>query len=343
MNTTIVKDTIAREPITREPISGNLWQSCALASDVSGADWLPLLQEIIAKEGRAILAMVTANRGSTPRDKGSWMIITPQSLRGTLGGGELEYRSWQTALSMLDRELAWQRRYVQWHLGPDLGQCCGGATEILLEPVDHTAKVWLDQVSKPQASHLGIYFSTDANIPPCPMPYAEKEEGHWQAIGSQRPLLVVIGGGHVGQTLIKMAASLPIQTWLVDGRDSWLANFKPPPHSRLMIGDPLTFVENIPANAAVVIMTHSHDLDYQLGGKLLARRDLSFLGVIGSKTKTARFRKHWADDGLIGPEGFPPYWQMPLAPHAPAGKEPGIISLGILGEIMQIFRPTLSL
>jgi xanthine/CO dehydrogenase XdhC/CoxF family maturation factor len=53
----------------------------------------------------------------------------------------------------------------------------------------------------------------------------------------------------------------------------------------------------IPAFAAAtqpqgihLVMTHSHDLDYAICKALLWRDDIAFLGLIGSKTKSARFK-----------------------------------------------------
>ena len=48
-------------------------------------------------------------------------------------------------------------------------------------------------------------------------------------------------------------------------------------------------------------MTHDHALDYALCRKILERNDFGWLGLIGSKSKAARFRSRLARDG-IAPE-----------------------------------------
>ena len=39
-----------------------------------------------------------------------------------------------------------------------------------------------------------------------------------------------------------------------------------------------------------VILTHEHSLDFLIAGEVLARSDVAYVGMIGSKTKLASFR-----------------------------------------------------
>src|SRR5207245_830437 len=45
-------------------------------------------------------------------------------------------------------------------------------------------------------------------------------------------------------------------------------------------------------------MTHDHGLDYALCRRVLERNDFTWLGLIGSKSKGARFRSRLARDGI---------------------------------------------
>jgi xanthine dehydrogenase accessory factor len=77
---------------------------------------------------------VIAARGSAPREAGAKMVVSATRSWDTIGGGNLEYQSILDARAILagDSTLPVQRDFP---LGPALGQCCGGATTILFEPI----------------------------------------------------------------------------------------------------------------------------------------------------------------------------------------------------------------
>jgi xanthine dehydrogenase accessory factor len=69
--------------------------------------------------------LVAETRGSAPREAGTRMWVSADEVRGTIGGGNLEYTALKIAREMLlsgDRQR--ERRFA---LGDALGQCCGGS------------------------------------------------------------------------------------------------------------------------------------------------------------------------------------------------------------------------
>jgi len=71
---------------------------------------------------------VVETRGSTPRESGTRMWVGAAGIRGTIGGGNLEYTALKIAREMLlSGETERRRRFV---LGDALGQCCGGSTTL---------------------------------------------------------------------------------------------------------------------------------------------------------------------------------------------------------------------
>ena len=76
----------------------------------------------------AIWVEVIATRGSAPRDVGTAMMVTPDATNGTIGGGALEFEAIAIARDYLSREALEAERIFP--LGPDLGQCCGGAVTL---------------------------------------------------------------------------------------------------------------------------------------------------------------------------------------------------------------------
>lgn len=80
-----------------------------------------------------ILVTVSSVRGSAPRDPGAWMVVTPQGIRGTIGGGQLEYMAIDRARAMMRKGEA--RAEMDIPLGPEIGQCCGGRVILDLSDV----------------------------------------------------------------------------------------------------------------------------------------------------------------------------------------------------------------
>ena len=56
-----------------------------------------------------------------------------------------------------------------------------------------------------------------------------------------------------------------------------------------------------PPGAFYLVLTHSHDLDLRITEAILRRGDFGFLGLIGSRTKRARFVHRFEQRG-IAPE-----------------------------------------
>ena len=95
-----------------------------------------VVAEMVGSHGRCALVTVAQVRGSAPREPGARMAIAPDGgFRGTIGGGELEWRAIAEARDALslDTPSATLRRMT---LGPDLGQCCGGSVRVLTEVFD---------------------------------------------------------------------------------------------------------------------------------------------------------------------------------------------------------------
>lgn len=89
-----------------------------------------------------IRVRVIAARGSTPRDEGAEMIVTPDAIQGTIGGGQLEYMAIDRARQMLARGEDAARMDIP--LGPEIGQCCGGRVVLELDRNAPTPQVHPD-------------------------------------------------------------------------------------------------------------------------------------------------------------------------------------------------------
>ena len=149
------------------------------------------------------------------------------------------------------------------------------------------------------------------------------------------PHLFVIGAGHVGHHLAKIAADAGFRLHVVDDREKFASPERFP--GAEIIVEPIPewlHRASIPPSAFVVVVTrgHIHDLDAM---RALAARDLRYLGLIGSRAKVARLY-----DLLIA-EGMPVECLERV--HAPIGFDigavtPAEIAVSILAELIAVRR-----
>lgn len=278
--------------------------------------------------GTVSRVVVADVQGSAPREIGAAMLVWKDGQSGTIGGGALEY------------ELAQRARnghvgLSKHALGPDMGQCCGGAVQILTESYDlATAQSLLtDVIARGQG---------DMPLTIAKLLSAARNEGHlpksqltgtWFVEPVLRPqhALWIWGAGHVGRALVSVLAPLPNFeiTW-VDTAKNRFPDIAPPNVTLLPAQVPDAVIPYAPVSAQHLILTYSHTIDLALCHGLLAHGFAS-CGLIGSATKWARFRKRLValghSDAQISrincPIGDPSL-----------GKHPQMIAIGVANQLI---------
>jgi xanthine dehydrogenase accessory factor len=160
-----------------------------------------------------------------------------------------------------------------------------------------------------------------------------------ETVAAGHPVLWLYGAGHVGQALIRVLAELPFEVTWVDSRSELLPAGLPDNLHPLCAEAPLTTVPLAPAAARFLVMTHDHALDYALCRAILERGDFAWLGLIGSKSKGARFRSRLARDGLA-PQAISRL-VCPIGVEGVASKWPAAIAVGVAAQLLS--SPELSL
>lgn len=97
-------------------------------------DWIMVLAQLRERGEPCVLLTIVDKKGSLPRDNGSKMVVSAEKTWLTIGGGHLEFKCIAIAREML-AEKQFQPRCEQFNLGARLGQCCGGMTSVLFEPL----------------------------------------------------------------------------------------------------------------------------------------------------------------------------------------------------------------
>ena len=96
-------------------------------------DWTAMLDAIARGAGPRVLVTLASVDGSSPRDPGAKMLVDPDGVHGTIGGGRLEQEAIDLARALLDSSARAVLHRIA--LGERLGQCCGGTVAVLLEPL----------------------------------------------------------------------------------------------------------------------------------------------------------------------------------------------------------------
>lgn len=248
----------------------------------------------------AVLIEVTQARGSVPRGEGTRMLVSRSETAGTIGGGHLELEAIDTARTMLATRDT-EPKHIDYPLGPALGQCCGGAVRLRFELLSaRHVDAWPDEAP---LFHLQLY-----------------------------------GAGHVGRAIARLLATLPVTVDWIDEREdefpSALAHGGWPAHVRRIAVDAVEAeVRDAPPGGFYLVLTHQHALDLRIAEAILRRGDFGFLGLIGSKTKRARFVHHFEARG-IAPEAIARL-RCPIGIEGIAGKQPEVIAVAAVAQLLQ--------
>jgi xanthine dehydrogenase accessory factor len=251
--------------------------------------------------GDKIFIEITRTRGSTPREAGTFMLVSREAIWGTVGGGHMEFDAIDAARAML----AEGRRdaFLDITLGPDSGQCCGGRVELTLK--------WADA----------------AGIAALQARLAKQAEDY--------PDVFLYGAGHVGRALAIALRPLPFHVTVVETRADELEQLEIDVPQRLE-AMPEATIRDIRPGGAVVIMTHDHALDFLIGAEALKRNDLAYIGMIGSKTKRAVFA-NWLRDAQLD-RSLAERLVLPIGGTAVKDKRPAVIAALVAAELLTALR-----
>lgn len=151
--------------------------------------------------------------------------------------------------------------------------------------------------------------------------------------------LMVFGAGHVSKALMPILAGLPCRVRWVDNRDDMLEADLAPNIEAIHSPYPVDEISAMPANSYFLVMTHNHQLDFELCEAVLKRNDFTYLGLIGSDTKWQRFQKRF--DFKNVPAESVARMSCPVGLSEVPGKLPMEVAVSMAGEIIQHYQRNL--
>lgn len=258
------------------------------------------LQGFLALNKPVVQILLTRVRGSSPRNEGTRMFVAQDAIRGTIGGGQLEFIAINAAREMLQTGAV--RHSLLTPLGPEIGQCCGGHVEMNLTR----------------------------------MTAADKSAAIKKAVRNEAelPNVFILGAGHVGRALADQLQHLPVKCHLLDSRSDEIALCTANVEKRVC-AIPEAEVRTAPAGSAFVVLTHDHSLDFLLASEALKRQDAAYVGMIGSVTKRAKFN-NWAlnhnspqtRERLV----------CPIGAGGSGDKRPSVIAAFVVAEVLTYLK-----
>jgi xanthine dehydrogenase accessory factor len=148
------------------------------------------------------------------------------------------------------------------------------------------------------------------------------------------PELYIVGAGHVGFHLARIAQEVGFRVHVADDREKFANTERFPTATEIIVDDIPSWLTRarIPAHAYVVIVTRGHTNDLE-ALRALAPRDLRYLGLIGSRAKVARIYEALREDRMSD--------DALLRVHAPIGLDIGAvtpqeIAVSILAELIAV-------
>lgn len=261
----------------------------------------PHIIEILDRDGVVAVVSIIKADGSTPRDVGARMAVTKEGIIiGTIGGGALEFAALNDAVGSMSHKTQ-DAYHRDWPLGPSLGQCCGGRVRTLTEIFRNR-----DRATLVQRSECDII--------------------------TDRGKVMLFGAGHVGRAIVLALASLPFDVLWVDSRAESFPPLIVQTARPIVSSSPAHEIAKAPEGAFILIMTHSHAIDFEIVEAALRKSSLAYIGLIGSETKRARFEGRLRALGVT--DQALARLHCPIGLPGISGKEPAIIAASVVADLL---------
>lgn len=328
--------------------------------------WEFLWQQL-KTEGQVGLMVVVQSEGSSPGRKGFKMALAGDgSMIGSIGGGIMEHKLVEYVRDKLtEKEHLWELR-KQVHskdvARDQSGMICSGRQWIAIVRLDSAALETVNTIVESlrgggkvefNLTHSGLYavaetaqniggstdvsgssgYSGSLGHPSLPDLFLDGEWAYSEVLG-RKPVVHVIGGGHVGHAMCRVMSMLDFHVVNYDDRpglNTMEANEFA--HEKIVIPYPEvgTVIEG-GESVYVIVMTFGYRGDDQAIRALLGKQ-FAYLGMMGSETKVAKLLHDLEKDG------FPKDQVANI--HTPAGltlhcETPIEIAVSVAAEIIDV-------
>jgi xanthine dehydrogenase accessory factor len=158
----------------------------------------------------------------------------------------------------------------------------------------------------------------------------------FECFGARQVNIMLFGAGHVGRALAQILGDLPCRLSWVDSREEQIPPHLPDNTSFVLSDVPVDEVSTMPSNSYYIVMTHNHQLDFDICAGILKLDDFSYLGLIGSSTKWARFQRRLQHHGYS--KDLISRITCPVGLSEVPGKQPMEVAVSVASEIIQHYQ-----
>lgn len=299
----------------------------------------------VLNQGAAVVATVTRVRGSVPREQGAKMIICADGRTfNTIGGGAGEAKVIQQAKEVFKTgEKQWVEIDLSGAPERETQGVCGGLMQVLLErwsgekAIALAEKILADlQMGKSIVLVTSFepqfpYILTDQKpIPSSNQIFIETLQ--------PPPTLLIIGAGHVGEQLAKIADFIGFKIVIQDSRFEFTHPERFPPNSVIYNQSVVKVLEELRDNDNLYIALVTRGYQYDIEAlKIILNFNIAhqYIGMIGSKKRIKMVYKNLEEYGISRLK----FEKI----KAPIGLEIGAltpeeIAISIGAELIQVYR-----
>ena len=295
-----------------------------------------ILQALARGEG-VCLCSILASSGSTPRGAGAKMAVFADGhTEGTIGGGAVELKSIRLSQELLTSGGSGFIREFRLSRDGELGMACGGDVTVLFSPArlddtrwDETAAEVLRRVRQRTPGWLVLPLDGGA---PCVTEQPETDENSFSVELPVGERALILGAGHIARALVPLLRTVGFRPVVLDDRPGFATaeNFPQADETICAAFTPLEDSVTLTPEDYVVIMTNGHEHDFQCEVQVL-RRETAYVGVIGSRKKTAYVNQRLREAGI--PEEKIAFVHTPIGTAIKA-VTPEEIAVSIAGEMI---------
>lgn len=322
-----------------------------------------MIETILNDNDAVVLAMIVHVEGSAYRKEGSWMLFQEDETRlGVISGGciesDLQIRA-QKLFHTGQVEVVQYDLSAEDDLGWGRGAGCNGVVTVFIRDVDAAFIQFLHCTKQKLLAKEPVLFIQSmetfhhyGGMMQCGRQYGQLEEGiqfewdvttpfqqqsgqekiHGEALYCQliwpTPNLYIIGTGEDARPLARLAHEVGYAVHLLDWRPSMCNETHFPTAMSFRTGNIGQLLETIDLSPldSIIIMTHDFQKDVDIIQKLQDIR-LLYLGILGSKKRTARLFGGAIPKGIYSPVG------LSIGADGPAE-----IAVSIVAELIAVRR-----
>lgn len=338
-------------------------------------DLFRTIVELIEAGRPFAVATVLQADGSTPVMAGAKAVIEADgTIHGTVGGGAVEAEAQRQAMRVVEsgKAVVFDRDLR----GPGVHEpspICGGSMRLLVAPSSsagstdyHQAAdtltrrergVWLTTLRQGDGWHAKSQFIAEANLAKdngllnagvlatcliegtpkrVALPDVEPIEVFIEPL-IPKPVLLIVGGGHVGQAVAVQANLLGFDVAVIEDRPEFADPAIFPPGAKTHCGPVAQELAAFPVNhdTFIVLVTRGHQHD-SLALRACIRRPAAYIGMIGSCRKVPLVRRQFIENGWTTAEEFDRV-------HAPIGLDIGAVTVpeiatSIMAQVIAVRR-----